>query len=163
MKSFRNILSYTMLIVFIPTFAWAWQGRVVSVADGDTITVLHEGKGEKVRLYGVDTPEKRQDFGQKAKQFTSDQVFGRIVEVMPIDTDRYGRTVGIVFFGGQCLNRNLVEAGLAWVYERYCRKKECSAWRTSQEKARASKLGLWSIPDPTPPWEFRRAKSTQNW
>ena len=64
---------------------------VVGVTDGDTITVLHEGKGEKIRLYGIDTPEKDQAFGKKAKQFTSQMVYGKTVEVETKDTDRYGR------------------------------------------------------------------------
>jgi endonuclease YncB( thermonuclease family) len=77
---------------------------------------LHNNRGEKVRLYGIDTPEKRQDFGNKAKQFTSDMVFGKYVEVEPVTKDRYGRTVGLVYINGQCLNEELIRAGFAWVY-----------------------------------------------
>ncbi|MDA2912008.1 thermonuclease family protein, partial [Nitrospiraceae bacterium AH_259_D15_M11_P09] len=73
-----------------------FTGRVVGVADGDTITVLHNGKGERIRLHGIDCPEKRQAFGKRTKQFTSTLVFGNTVTVEVVDRDRYGRTVGVV-------------------------------------------------------------------
>ncbi len=73
-----------------------FTGRVVGVADGDTITVLHKGKGERIRLHGIDCPEKRQAFGKRAKQFTSTLVSGKTVTVHVLDRDRYGRTVGEV-------------------------------------------------------------------
>lgn len=162
MKNVRASLTAILLVLLLPVLSWAWQGKVVGVADGDTITVLHDGKGEKIRLYGVDAPEKRQDFGQRAKQFTSDQVFGKTVEVTPMATDRYGRTVGLVTVDGQSLSRNLVASGLAWVYDQYCHRDECVQWRGLQEQAKASKSGLWSIPNPTPPWEFRHPKAIAN-
>ncbi len=76
-----------------------FTGRVVGVADGDTITVLHNGKGERIRLHGVDCPEKRQAFGKRAKQLTSNLVFGKTVTVQVVDRDRYGHTVGVVLSG----------------------------------------------------------------
>ncbi len=92
-----------------------FTGRVVGVSDGDTITVLHKGKGERIRLHGIDCPEKRQAFGNRAKQFTSKLVFGNTVTVQVMDRDRYGRTVGVVLLpDGRSLNHELVRAGLAW-------------------------------------------------
>jgi Micrococcal nuclease (thermonuclease) homologs len=79
-----------------------WEGKVVGVGNGDYITVMHEGKGEMIRLYGIDCPEKRQNYGQKAKRFTSNLVFGKIVEVNHFDTDQYGRNVETVMIGAQC-------------------------------------------------------------
>ncbi len=73
-----------------------FTGRVVGISDGDTITVLHNGKGERIRLHGIDCPEKRQAFGNRAKQFTSNLVFAKTVTVQVLDRDRYGRTVGVV-------------------------------------------------------------------
>jgi hypothetical protein len=64
--------------------------------------------------------------------------------------------VGIVKVGDEILNQKLVEAGMAWVYDQYCKRGECSEWRQLQDAAKAAKVGLWSIPNPTPPWEFRR-------
>jgi micrococcal nuclease len=69
------------------------------VTDGDTITVMHQGKGEKIRLYGIDCPEKRQAFGQKEKQYTSDMVYGKVVEVEAVEIDRDGRTVELLLTG----------------------------------------------------------------
>jgi|LGVF01.1.fsa_nt_gb endonuclease YncB( thermonuclease family) len=105
-----------ILLLILPSLTWAWQGKVVGISDGDTITVLHNNRGEKVRLYGIDTPEKRQDFGNKAKQFTSNMVFGKHVEVESVTKDRYGRTVGLIYINGQCLNEELIRTGFAWVY-----------------------------------------------
>ncbi len=101
--------------------------RVVGVTDGDTITVLHNGKGERIRLHGIDCPEKRQAFGNRAKQFTSNLVFAKTVTVQVLDRDRYGRTVGVVLLpDGRSLNHELVKAGLAWMYRRYTNDQSLS-------------------------------------
>lgn len=145
--------------VVIPVPAHSWTGKVVGVSDGDTITVLTEDKQQiKVRIYGVDCPEKGQDFGSKAKQFTSDQVFGKTVEIDPITIDRYGRTIGIVEMGGANLSRLIIESGMGWVYDDYCKMLECDEWRKLQDLARSRKVGIWSIKNPTPPWDFRHAE-----
>jgi micrococcal nuclease len=148
----------SLLLLFLlttPALSYAWTGKVVGVSDGDTITVMHDEKGEKVRFYGVDCPESHQDFGTKTKEFTSAMVFGRTVEVEPVTTDRYGRTVALVMVDGKSLNEELVKAGMAWVYVKYCKKPFCAQWYQLEETARSAKMGLWSIPNPTPPWEFR--------
>jgi micrococcal nuclease len=110
----------------------------------------------KVRLEGVDCPESHQDYGTKAKQFTSDLVFGKEVKVVAKEKDRYGRTVGTVFVDEQNLNLSLVKAGLAWHYKQYSKDETLAQAETD---ARAAKIGLWSVPDPTPPWDFRRGGS----
>lgn len=157
----RASLYLLFLIGFFFLFkpAYAWQGKVVGISDGDTITVMHDGMEEKIRLYGVDCPESHQDFGSSAKQFTSGKVFGKTVDIQPVDTDRYGRTVGIVKSDGQAINRALIESGMAWVYDQYCTRSECAEWRSLQAKAKAGKVGLWSVSNPTPPWEFRHSRS----
>ena len=84
-----------------------FTGRVVGVSDGDTITVLHNGKGERIRLHGIDCPEKRQAFGKRAKQFTSRVVYGKVVTVRDLGKDRYGRTITEVLLpAGQNLNHD---------------------------------------------------------
>jgi len=123
---------------------------------------MHDGKGEKIRLYGVDCPEKAQDFGQKAKQFCSDMVFGKTVDVESVVTDRYGRTVGIVRINGKCLNEELLRNGFAWQYKQYCDKSFCSEWKKLEEQARSSKAGLWSQPNPTAPLDFRHGGKGRN-
>jgi micrococcal nuclease len=131
-------------------------GKVVGVADGDTITVLQDHTQYKIRLYGIDTPESGQDFGNRAKQFTSSMVFGKQVQVIQKDMDRYGRVVGMVYVGSTCVNEEIVREGLAWVYDYYCKDSVCSQWRDLENQARATKIGLWSHPDPIPPWDYRR-------
>ncbi len=135
------------------TLAADFTGRVVGVSDGDTITVLHNGKGERIRLHGIDCPEKRQAFGNRAKQFTSTLVFGNTVTVQVMDRDRYGRTVAEVLLpDGRSLNRELVRAGLAWMYRRYTNDQSLS---DLEEEARVARRGLWADPNPIAPWKWR--------
>lgn len=135
-------------------FAADFSGRVVSVSDGDTITVLHDGSGERIRLNGIDCPEKAQPFGKKAKQFTSTMVFGKEVMVQAKDTDRYGRTVAdVILPDGRNLNRELVTAGMAWWYGKYSKDESLGQL---EQKAREARRGLWADPHPTPPWEWRK-------
>jgi len=134
---------------------------VVGVTDGDTIKVMRAHKEVKVRLYGIDCPERGQPFSRKAKEFTSDMVFGKIVEVHRMDTDRYGRTVALVAVDEQLLNEELVKAGYAWVYDFYCSESICESWKAFQQRAKFSKKGIWSEPNPVPPWEFRRKNRGQ--
>jgi endonuclease YncB( thermonuclease family) len=131
-------------------------GKVVGVADGDTITVLQNQTQYKIRLYGIDTPEKGQDFGKRAKQFTSDLVFGKQVRVVQKDVDRYSRVVGMVFIGNVCVNQEIIRAGLGWTYNRYCKADICREWVSMEAKAKIKKTGLWAHSDPIPPWDYRR-------
>ncbi len=116
--------------------------------------MLHNGVGEKIRLHGIDCPEKRQAFGNRAKQFTSKLVFGETVTVEVVDRDRYGRTVADVLLpDGRSLNRELVRAGFAWWYRRYAPDDE--TLKQLEHEARAARRGLWADAEPVPPWEWR--------
>ena len=150
----------SLVVILLPSFSWAWSGEVVGIMDGDTITVLNSKtiQDVKIRLYGIDCPEKGQAFGKRAKQFTSKMVYGKVVEVKVMDTDRYGRTVALVAVNKQILNEELLKAGYAWVYYQYCHEMICHAWADYQFAAKLDKRGLWADPDPIPPWEFRRKK-----
>jgi endonuclease YncB( thermonuclease family) len=77
MKISKNVFIYLLPLLLIPSLSFVWQGKVVGVPDGDTITVMHDGRGEKIRMFGIDCPEKHQDFGQKAKKFTSNMAYGK--------------------------------------------------------------------------------------
>ncbi|WP_337287213.1 thermonuclease family protein [Candidatus Methylomirabilis sp.] len=130
-----------------------YEGRVVGVSDGDTITVLMGGhKQIKVRLAEIDAPEKSQAFGQRSKQSLSDMIFGKSVRVEQRDVDRYGRVVGRVFIGGTDVNAEQVRQGMAWVYRQYLRD---TTLLTVEKEAREARRGLWSDPHPVPPWEYR--------
>ncbi len=144
------------IFVLVSSLTWAWEGKCVGVSDGDTIKVMHEEEAERIRLYGIDCPERGQAYGQKAKQFTSDMTFGKIVDVLPVDTDRYGRTVGWVHVGGRNLNHDLVGVGLAWHYKQYA--PDNPELKKFQAEAQKGKRGLWGDPKPIAPWEYRRSK-----
>jgi endonuclease YncB( thermonuclease family) len=134
-----------------------FTGKVVGVSDGDTIKVLRAGKQVKVRLSGIDCPEKRQAFGKRAKRFTSDLVFAKEVTVKVIDIDRYKRIVGeVILKDGTSLNHELVRSGLAWWYQRYA--PDDKELERLEKIARENQRGLWADPDPVPPWEFRRKR-----
>src|SRR6266540_3845891 len=144
-------------LVFGPLLAAAEQftGKVVGISDGDTLSVLRDGKAVKVRLHGVDTPEKAQAFGTQARKFTSDAAFQQTVTVEVHTTDRYGRLVGEVLLpDGRSLNQELVRAGMAWWYRQYAPKD--TALAQLEADARAAKRGLWADASPVPPWEWRK-------
>ena len=136
-----------------PVIGQKLTGRVVSVADGDTVTILVGRRQVRVRLHGIDAPERTQDFSDRAKRFLSDRVFNQILEVTVTDIDHYGRSVCVVRLpgSGKSLNEELVEQGLAWAYRRYS-----SDYVGDEMKARRARSGLWSLPNPQPPWDFRR-------
>lgn len=130
-----------------------FRGTVVGVSDGDTLTVLHDRRPEKVRLHGIDAPEKGQPFGERAKQVTAEAAFGREVTVRSTGHDRYGRLVAEVFLpDGRHLNRELVRAGYAWWYRRYSGDPTLGEL---EAQARAARRGLWADPHAIPPWEWR--------
>jgi micrococcal nuclease len=157
MKSKDSIVWMALIfIIVLPCPALGWTGKVVGVSDGDTITVLHDKHPKKIRLYGIDCPEKRQPFGKRAKQFTSDMVFGKVVEIEPVATDRYGRTVALVRVENITINEELIRKGLGWVYVRYCKSPLCVEWQGLQLAAQNEKRGLWGDSNHIPPWEFRR-------
>lgn len=136
------------------------QGKVIGVTDGDTITVLDQSKTQhKIRLAGIDAPEKGMPFGQKSKQHLSDLVASKQVIVETTKVDRYGRNVGKVLVDGLDANLAQVEAGFAWHYKDYQREQSVVdrlTYDKAEEAARAARKGLWLDREPVPPWEWRR-------
>lgn len=130
-----------------------WAGKVVGVTDGDTLTLLVDQAQYKIRLAGIDAPESGQAFGTQAKKALSERVFDQQVKVLSLGADRYDRTLGVVYAGDACVNTELVSAGFAWHYTTYSDSKVLANAETA---ARAAKAGLWTDPDPMPPWEWRR-------
>jgi micrococcal nuclease len=161
MQNKKIVLLVILAILFFSPFVNAEiiiTGKVVGVADGDTITVLQDRTQYKIRLYGIDTPEKSQDFGNRAKQFTSSLVFNNDVKVVQKDIDRYGRIVGIVYVGDTCVNEEILRAGYAWVYHQYCNASFCRTWTNIEKQAKNNRAGLWGHSDPIPPWDYRKGK-----
>ena len=156
------VIVLAFLISLAPNFALAkdyFEGRVVSVIDGDTIIVLDQNKTEiKVRLISIDAPEKEQPFGEKAKQMLSDLCFNWPVVVKTTSKDQYGRVLGQVYLRDVEItdgNAEMVKRGGAWVYRRY--STDASLLKL-EEEARIEKRGLWALQEDQriPPWEWRR-------
>lgn len=134
------------------------EGKVVGVTDGDTITVLVDRHEVKVRVAGIDAPEKKQPFGQRSKEHLSNCAFGKSVAVEWSKTDRYGRTIGKVTVDGVDCGLRQVQDGMAWHYKAYAREQtlvDRAAYADAEAQAVAHKAGLWSDSHPMPPWEFR--------
>jgi endonuclease YncB( thermonuclease family) len=157
---YRTLL--LLALVAQPCLAGKLDGIVVGVSDGDTITVLDAQRQQhKIRLAGIDAPEKRQDFGNRAKQSLSDLAYRRQATVETGKTDRFGRLVGKVLIDGEDVNIEQVRRGMAWHYKAYQREQapaDRQAYAAAENAARASGAGLWGMPSPTPPWEFRAKK-----
>ena len=153
----------SFLLIFSFGFAHAskmLQGRVVSVADGDTITVIDAEKNQhKIRLQSIDAPEKAQAFGAKSKEALYELVHGKTVQVSFIKSDKYGRILGKVLLDGQDICHQQIKAGFAWHYKKYQNEQQPvdrDAYSASEIAAKSQKLGLWSEPSPVAPWDFRK-------
>jgi endonuclease YncB( thermonuclease family) len=129
---------------------------VVKIADGDTLTLLVEETQIRVRLEGIDTPERGQPFGRKTGQALAKKVFGKVVQVDDLGKDRYGRTLGIVRLDKRNVNLELVQEGWAWWYRKYAPKNKELA--TAEAAARKAKRGLWADAKPIPPWDWRQSE-----
>jgi len=160
----RTIILFLLLCLALgvpATPAHAYPARVVEVTDGDSITIEtpHGGDRVKVRLHGIDAPELDQPYGQAVKEFVVSAVLFKEVLVRHTrqDTDRDGRVVAVVDIAGLGnLQGMLLEAGLAWVWPKYCR--DCKDWEAMQAAAKSQKRGLWADENPVPPWRWRLEK-----
>lgn len=159
-----NLIRLALLaiaLLALPAHAQTVSGRVVYIADGDTLIVLDGAyQQHKIRLAEIDAPEvghgrnkPGQPFGQNAKQLLADLCFERSASVEVMDTDRYGRTVGRVTCDGKDANLEMVRQGLAWAYQKYNRRPEIAR---AEQEARAARRGLWADSKPAPPWEWRK-------
>ena len=135
-------------------------GRIVGISDGDTVTLLNANKRQyKIRMSGIDAPEKKMPFGQRSKEHLSDLVFSKDVQVETEKLDRYGRMLGKILLDRQDINLAMVNAGLAWHYKKYQQEQTRSdrlLYAHAEEQARLRRIGLWRDPNPTPPWEWRK-------
>jgi len=144
-----------LIVEPILCIASEFSGPVVSVLDGDTIEILQNQHLERIRLHGIDCPERGQPFGHKAKQAMSALVFGQDVTLQTHGKDRYKRILADVFLSdGTHVNHELVKEGWCWWYRKYAPKD--IELKTLEEQARQSKKGLWGERAPVPPWEWRR-------
>ena len=160
-RCFVTLVAFILLLPAFAVAAAALEGKVVAVADGDTLTVLDGVRQQhRIRLAAIDAPEGGQAFGNRAKQALSTLCFGKIARIEVTDTDRYGRTVGTVHCDGLNANAELVRQGMAWVYVQYAAKD--SPLFALEREAREARRGLWSEAAPIAPWEWRRTGGTGN-
>jgi endonuclease YncB( thermonuclease family) len=135
-------------------------GTVVKVVDGDTVYILDASKARhKIRLAGIDAPERRQAFGTKSKEYLRDLVAGEVIDVEWHKRDRYKRIVGKIIHAGSDVNLAMVNAGYAWFYRKYTREQSPAdqvLYEAAEDNARATRAGLWHDPNPVPPWKWRR-------
>lgn len=134
-----------------------FQAKVISVSDGDTITVLNDSKKQiRVRLASIDAPEKSQPFGTQAKKFTSKLIFGKQVLIKDGGSDQYNRVLGTVYLGSQNINKAIVYNGYAWAYRRYVKD---SSYIALEKDAKLHKRGLWSDKNAIAPEIWRRQRN----
>jgi endonuclease YncB( thermonuclease family) len=160
MKLVQSIAKSTFIALLgLSLSVMAFEGKVVGVSDGDTITVLDSKKEQhKIRVSGIDAPEKGQEFGNKAKEQLSDLVYGKTVNLPDAKIDKYGRTVSRVLVGNTDAGLAMIQAGMAWHYKKYeIEQSPADRVRYSEAEvsARGAKIGLWSQVTPTRPEDFR--------
>lgn len=154
----------TLLCLASPVIAEDLHGKIVTIADGDTCTLLDSNKVQhKIRLNGIDAPEKKQAFGTKAREALGEKIHEKDVRVAWSKKDRYGRILGDVYIelkdGEQRhINREMIREGMAWHYRQYSKSPVLQA---EEDEAREEKRGLWADKNPVPPWEFRHPEKAK--
>ena len=156
----RKLLLIFVLFLSNIVNAKTIEGLVVGVADGDTITVLDQQKNtSKIRLQGIDAPEKKQAFGEKSKQSLHDLVHGKQVRIEYDKEDKYGRIVGKITLDDLDICLQQLVLGMAWHYKKYQNEQSVAdrmVYNDAELKSKSLKLGLWADETPMPPWEFRK-------
>ena len=158
-KALRLTSVVVVLALSQPAFAWAgFQARVITVHEGDRLTIRHDGRTETIYLKDIDCPQLKQPYGKQARHATAAYVGNREVIIQTLHRDRHGRSTAEVFLpDGRNVGRELVKEGLAWS------QRSTSGDRTLadfEELARASRRGLWSDPHPVPPWKWKTIKKS---
>lgn len=158
----RLLVSVVFVLLVTSTHAETLTGRVVGISDGDTLTLLDAANSQhKIRLAGLDSPERTQPFGQVCKQSLSDLAYDRVVAVESSKLDRYGRIIGKVFVNGQDVNLEQIRYGCGWHYKKYQNDQSLDDrlnYNRAEATAKASRTGLWADNGPVPPWDWRKAR-----
>lgn len=155
----RIVLAVT--VVFTVSAHADISGRIVRILDGDTVETLQDnGELTRVRLAGIDAPEKAQPFGQRARQAVSDRIAQQHVLITGNERDRYGRLLGTVWLGNDDVNADQVQAGMAWAY-RFHGKVLSAQYAALEQSAREQKTGLWADPAPVEPWRWRQSQKSE--
>ncbi|MEM0541019.1 thermonuclease family protein [Flavobacterium sp. j3] len=150
-----RLISFFLFISLTTFSQTTFTAKIVGIKDGDTVVVLDSLNNQTtLRLAEVDCPEKSQPFGTKAKQFTSDQIYLKTIKYVVTDTDRYGRSIAMIYYDtdNKYLSAEIIKAGMGWHYKRYSTSKELALL---EENARKNKIGLWLDNNPINPSEWR--------
>lgn len=162
----KIIIALILTFTTLTSFADQLQGKVIKVTDGDTVNVLtSDNETHKIRLSGIDAPEKKQAFGNKSKQALAEDINGKTVTVEYNKLDKYQRVVGKIMFNGKDVNLHQIQRGLAWHYKKYEKEQDVedrSIYANAEYAAQSDKLGLWADTNPTPPWDFRKQNRETN-
>jgi len=143
--------------VSLCTSVHAYEATAGKILDGDSFRIQYGRKTETIRLYGIDCPEYRQDGWRQAKKLTSAFIKNQYLDIRPLDIDRYGRTVALVYVQGRLLNAELIAQGWAWFYRRYCHTQPlCRQLDSLERDARTHRKGIWAKKSPVPPWVWKR-------
>lgn len=155
MKKF--IISFSLIVLSALCYAQRFTVKVVGISDGDTFTAINDDNLQlKIRIYGIDAPEKRQAFGNKSKEFLSSLIFGKHISIDVQSKDRYGRYIAKVYSpDGKDVSLLMIHEGMAWHFTKYDNNK---VYADAEILARKAKRGLWSDPQPIAPWDFRPPK-----
>lgn len=163
MQGIQGVFVLVLLFLSFPAAgAHAWTAEVLSVGDGDSFVARRGGRSQRIRLYGIDSPELEQVHGRSSRQLARMWLQGQTVEVEPIYRDNYGRTVALVWLGERLINAELVRSGAAWVSPKFCQSRRvCDTMAEMQQRARQGRLGLWRDAHPEPPWVWKRRQPQQ--
>ena len=150
----KNIILIFLLFGTL-VFGKTLVGKVIKVYDGDTLTMLVDGKKERVRFYGIDAPERNQPFGIESRDFVASKVMNKEIKVKVTDVDRYGRNIGKIYYDrNKYLNLESIEKGYSWWYEYYASNEK--QFEMGQEMARRNRRGLWESEHPINPSDWRK-------
>ena len=155
MKRFLLILFFAFSLATFGVYAQKFTVKDVGVSDGDSFTAINRDNLQlKIRVYGIDAPEKGQDFGNKAKQALSEYVYGQDVTIDVQSRDSWGRYISYVYTSdGKDVSLLMLKDGMAWHFKKYDSTEE---YAEAEEQAKKKKTGLWSVPNPVVPWDFRK-------
>jgi len=164
----KRFFALTLILAAMATSALAGDadrkilhGQIVRVVDGDTVVLSTDDRERvRVRLYGIDCPEKAQPGGPMATAAITRLANYREADVEVFDTDKYGRAVGVISLeDGRNVNRELVRDGFAWVYPKYCREDFCDEWQDLEDRAKTAREGIFANPHAAEPWKYRKTRS----
>ncbi|HXU94153.1 MAG TPA: thermonuclease family protein, partial [Gallionella sp.] len=153
MMLLRSLLLMSLLFAGGAAQGAEFVAKVIAVLDGDTVLIKRTNGLKKIRLAGIDAPEKAQTFGETSRRSLADMVLGQQVKITSEAIDQYGRMVAHLNMGGLDVNAEQLRRGMAWEYSRFHNDR---AMLALQEEAKREPRGLWALSDPMPPWEWRK-------